>query len=273
MGTEQEALRGEPHALSIAGPSDVRLHFSGPPRNLTGTIPLINTGSERERVRHITVRTESLMGPASMPLREIPFYARLDQGQQASVDTTISIDPHTPPGTYEFALTIGNRTVPAIAHVTEVVDLRVDPTRTTILAGRSSSYTRTFVVENAGNVSLPGGTECEAPLFESLDLVSALVTGLHKSDRKSAESMTRAFLNEWADLQVGTVVIKRKPLTLKPGQKMPIDLQFVLPANLRPLRHYQTGLFLYNAMVSLDIYTTAKSGSERELNQTAQGGN
>ena len=273
MGTEPDAPQSAPQALSIAGPSDIRLRFSGPPRNLTGAVPLINTGPECERVRRMTIQSESLMGAAQMPLRELPFYARLDQGQQASVDTTIAIDPYTPPGTYDFALTIGGRTVPATAHVTEVVDLRVSPTSLTILAGAASSYTRTFVVENAGNVPLAGGAECEAPLFESIDLISALIVGLHKSDRQSAESMTRSFLNEWADLQVGTVLAKRKTVTLRPGQKMPIDVEFVLPKGLQPLHHYRTALYLYNAVVSLDLYTTAKSGSEQKKKETQQGGN
>jgi hypothetical protein len=270
MGSEQDASRSGFQALSIAGPDDLRLRFSGPPHHLTGAIPLINTGSDRGRIRQLAVHTESLMGPARMPLREIPFWARLDAGQQASVDTTISIDPRTPPGTYDFELTIGNRTVPATAHVTEVVDLRVDPLSVTILAGAASSYTRTFIVENAGNVPLPGGAECEAPLFETIDMVSALIAGLHKSDRKSASSMTRAFLNEWADLQVGTVLVKRNPITLRPGQKIPVDIEFVLSADLQPLHHYRTGLYIYNAMVSLDIYTTAKAGSGRESDQPAQ---
>jgi hypothetical protein len=248
-------------ALSFAGPGDKRLLFSGPPRNLTGKVPLVNTGAERERVRRIGIQAESLLGPARMPLNEVPFFARLDQGQQASIETSLSIDPHTPPGSYDFTLTLGDRTIPATAHVTEVVDLRVDPTTVTILAGAATSYKRTFVVENAGNVPLPGGAECEAPLFSSLDLVSALVVGLNKSDRKSAETMTLGFLNEWASLQAGTVVLKRKPMTLKPGQKVPIEIEFVVPADLPPLHHYRAGLYLYNAVVTLDLYTTAKSGS------------
>jgi len=269
MSTEQNAPPTASQALSIAGPEDICLRFSGPPDNLTGSIPLVNTGSERQRVRGFAVQSDSLTGPARMPLNQVPFFARLDQGEQASVETTISINPQTPPGTYDFTLTIGGRTVPAKAHVTEVVDLRVDPVTVTILAGAATSYTRTFIVENAGNVSLPGGTECEAPLFSTMDLASALVVGLHKSDRKSAETMTRAFLNEWADLQAGTVVMKRKAITLKPGQKIPVDIEFVLPADLPPLQHYRAGLFLYNSAVTLDVYTTAKSGSGTKSQQGA----
>jgi hypothetical protein len=87
------------------------------------------------------------------------------------------------------------------------------------------------------------------------------VMGLHKGDRQSAESMTRAFLNEWAELQAGTLTTKRKPMVLRPGQKLAVDVEFQLPPDLKPLRHFRASLQLYNATLSVDIYTTAKAGS------------
>ena len=73
--------------------------------------------------------------------------------------------------------------------------------------------------------------------------------------------MALAFLKEWAELEVGKLVTKRTPMILGPGQKVSVDLEFLLPAGLRPLRHYHANLQLYNATLSVDIYTTAKAGS------------
>lgn len=101
----------------------------------------------------------------------------------------MTLHAQTPPGKYDFQLTVGAKTLDAIAQVTEVVDLRLDPSEITILAGADTSYTRTFVAENAGNVPLPTGAQCEAPLFDSFDLISAMLAGLHSGDRKSAASM------------------------------------------------------------------------------------
>ena len=155
--------------------------------------------------------------------------------------------------------------MPATAYVSEVVDLRIDPNKITILAGSDTSYTRRFIAENAGNVPLPTGAECEAPIFDSFDLVSSLVIGLHKGDRTSAESMVKAFLNEWADLQAGTLVTRRKPIVLLPAQKIVGDIEFQLPPDLKPLRHYRASLQLYNAILSVDIYTSSNYGSRPKL--------
>lgn len=261
MGTNENASASDQQVLRLAGPEGTRLHFSGPPQSLTGTIPLVNAGPDKQKIRSVAVTSEKLRGAARLPLREIPFYARLYGGEQASVPATIVLDAQTPPGSYDLEFMVGGTTLPATAFVSEVVDLRLDPRQITILAGAATSYTRTLVVENAGNVPLPTGSQCEAPLFDSFDLVSSLLVGLHKGDRKSAESMARAFLNEWAELQAGTLVTKRKAMILAPGQKLSVDIEFQLPPDLKPLRHYRANLQLYNATLSVDIYTTAKAGS------------
>lgn len=252
------------NAVHLAGPEDTHLHFSGPPRALIGAIPLVNTTADKQKIRTVSVNSDSLQGPARIPLREVPFSARLYGGQQASVPATISLDPQTQPGSYDFELTVGSRTMRATAHVSEVVDLRMDPRQITILAGSTRRYTRTLNVENAGNVILPTGAQCEAPIFDSFDLISSLLIGLHNGDRSSAESMTRAFLNEWANLQAGTLITRRPALNLRPGQKLSVDVEFELPAELKPLRHYRANLQLYNATLSIDIYTTANFGSGAE---------
>jgi hypothetical protein len=261
MGQDGNTLASEQSTVHLAGPANARLRFSGPPKNLTGTIPLVNDGSEKQKIRSVAVKSDKLLGAAKLPLREMPFYARLYGGEQLSVPATLALDPQTPPGNYDLELTVGARTLAATAYVTEVVDLRLDPVRITILAGAETSYARTLVVENAGNVPLPTGARCDGPLFESFDLVSSFLTGLNKGDRKSAESMAKAFLNEWADLQAGTLITKRKAMVLAPGQKISVDVEFELPHVLKPLRHYQANLQLYNAVLSVDIYTTAKAGS------------
>jgi hypothetical protein len=267
MGTNGNALPSEQATVHLAGPEDTRLRFSGPPKNLTGTIPLVNTGSEKQKIRSVTVNSDKLLGPARLPLREVPFYARLYGREQVSVPATLVLDPQTPPGSYDLELTVGARTLQATAFVSEVVDLRLDPDQITILAGSATSYTRTLVVENAGNVSLPTGDQCDAPIFDSFDLVSTFLIGLNKGDRKSAESMAKAFLNEWADLKAGTLVTRRQAMVLTPGQKLAVDVEFQLPADLKPLRHYRANLQLYNATLSVDIYTTAKAGSSVKAHQ------
>jgi len=264
MGAIGSTPLSPPHAIQLAGPEDARLFFSGPPRALTGKIPLINSGTDKQKIRSVAVSAGDLLGAAGLPLREFSFYAKLGPGEQANISGKIMLDGKTPPGAYEIKITVGSRTLPATVYVTEVVDLRMQPRQITILAGSSSSYTRKFIFENVGNVDLAGGAQCEVPLFEPRDLTSSMLIGLHKADKTSAESMVKGILREWSDLPVGTLLINREPRTLRPGEKVVIDVEFQLPHDLKPIRRYHTNLQLYNANLKLDIYTTAKVGSARK---------
>jgi hypothetical protein len=264
MGSEGSGLISQPPAIEFAGPEDARLFFSGPPRRLTGSIPLINTAESRQNLRSLEVNGGDLMGSARTPLRDFPFTVRLSAGEQASVRGVIALDSRTPPGSYEIEVRIGSRNVPATVHVSEVVDLIAHPGSLTILAGSESSYTREVTVHNAGNIPLLSGTRCETPIFDSFDPVTSMLVGLHKSDRKSNETMVKAVLDEWAELQAGTLVITRDPLVLRPGQTEVVDLEFQLPPELKPLRHYKASLQLYNAVLNVEIYSSAKIASKKK---------
>ena len=250
----------EQGTLHLAGPAEARLRFSGPPKRLTGTIPLINKGSEKQRIRSIVVHSKKLLSAQRAPLSEIPVAARLQGGEQSSVRATLVLDPQTSPGSYDFEFVLADRKVAATAHVSAVVDLRVDPAEITILAGSSAPETRTIVLENAGNVPLALGSESETSLFDSSNLITTFLSGLHKAERESAEKMTEAFLNEWAELKAGTLVVRHEAITLAPGERKEIELECKIPTELKALHRYRARLPLYNASLSLNIYMTAKSG-------------
>ena len=243
------------HAIQFAGSDDSTLVFSGPPQALTGHIPLINTSQNKQKLRALQVSAMDLHGPAERPLREVGCFVRLGGGQQASVPMSISLAPGTPPGRYQFDMNVADKTVPVTAFVTEVVDLVIQPESITIVAGAASSYKRQFVAENRGNTKLPTGDRCEATLFHSFDLVSSMLVGLRKSDKGSAESMTKGFLEEWAELEAGTLVVTREPMILNPGDKIMSEAEFHLPPGLKPLRYYRASIGIYNATLSVDIYT------------------
>lgn len=264
MGSEGSDLISQASPIEFAGAENARLFFSGPPGRLTGSIPLVNTTESRQNLRCLEVNGGDLMGSARKPLRDFPFTVRLSAGEQASVRGVIALDSRTPPGSYEIEVRIGSRIVPATVHVSEVVDLIAHPGSLTILAGSESSYTREVTVHNAGNIPLLSGTRCETPIFDSFDPVTSMLVGLHKSDRKSNETMVKAVLDEWADLQAGTLVIHREPLVLRPGQTEVVDLEFELPPELKPLRHYKASLQLYNAVLNLEIYTSAKIAGKKK---------
>lgn len=260
MTAEIHDPAGAKRSLQFVAPGRTTLCFAGPPGGLTGSIPLVNHADVKLKLRSIRLRSSSLKGEAAAPLVGMPIFAALYPGEQASVPGTIVLDSSTLPGLHRFELTIGDTTVAAEAHVEEVVDLRISPSRLTLLAGGSGTSERTLVVENAGNLDLPLGARCETPIFNPNDLASALVAGINDSDKSSVEAMVKGILLRWGDLQAGTLVTRRDPVTLHPGQRLSMRVRFDLPAQLKPLSHYRADLQLYNAALTVDIYTSANYG-------------
>ncbi|MFQ5560063.1 MAG: hypothetical protein ACE5FU_05690 [Nitrospinota bacterium] len=70
-------------------------------------------------------------------------------------------------------------------------------------------------------------------------------------------------LDEFGEQHSGFVTITRKPVTLKPGQKSRVSLQFTLPDDFEPCSHFRTRHQLYNASLKIDIYTTSKSDRKK----------
>jgi hypothetical protein len=251
--------------IVLGGAEDTKLVFSGPPQALAGRIPIQNTTADKQKIRSIAVSGEALRGPAQLPLNEISFAARLAPGEQANVPGSIRLDPYTPPGAYDFEVTLGSKTLPATAFVNEVVDLRVQPDAITILAGNSYTYKRQFIAQNQGNTTLALGARCEAPIFDSFDLVSSMLIGLRKaSTSNDSKAMVTSMLQEWAGLQAGTLVVTRDPIILGPGQSITGEATFELPRELKPLREYHVSVQLYNAIIFIKIYTSATFGADQK---------
>jgi hypothetical protein len=239
--------------------------FSGPPKMLRGNIPLVNNSDQKLKMTSLPVTTDTLRGPASLPLQNMAVGVRLLPGEQAAVSSTIQLDPQTAPGTYNFSLDISGTSVAATAHVTEVVDFRMEPTEVTLLAGAETSFERTFVIENAGNVPLPLGERCEAPLVDSIDLRTSMLRGLHDAGDAELKEKVNAWMADWGKRIPGMLVILRDPIVLSPGNKITAKATFQLPKNLEPFRCYTADLQLYNALLSVTIYTTrnVNAGSEK----------
>jgi hypothetical protein len=139
----------------------------------------------------------------------------------------------------------------------------MEPSAVTLLVGSNLVIEREFMAENAGNVPLPLGERCEAPLFDSIDIFTALREGLRKTVGEELKPRVEKILDEIGRVQVGSLVVERERVTLRPGERRQMSARFVLPADIKPSRHYRAVLELYNATLLVDIYTTEKAGSRR----------
>ncbi|HEY7389182.1 MAG TPA: hypothetical protein VH640_11780 [Bryobacteraceae bacterium] len=262
----QDQPAGAEGKVQVGVPEGGKLFFSGPPSAVRGRIPLVNPTAEKLKIRSLGINAKDLRGPAQAPLTECPIYARLAPGAQASVAASLHLDHRTEAGQYEVEIRIAGRTIPATAQVTEVVDLDLQPASITIIAGSRTSYTRQLTAINNGNVPLPMGARCEAPLREPVDLETLMLVGLAKAPNVEAKRKVAAWLDEWGQTVGGSLVVTRDPVVVRPGQTVTADVQFEIPPSLKPLRHYRAALSLYNAALTIDIYTTAKAGSAGEEN-------
>jgi hypothetical protein len=238
--------------------------FSGPPHRLRGHLRLVNPSDQKLKLTSLPIETDNLLGPAHLPVRSLAVGVRLSPGQQAMIPGTLQLDPQTAPGSYEFSMNIAGQSVAATAHVTDVVDFRMEPSSVTLIAGGQTSFEKTFVIENAGNVPLPLGERCEAPLLDSIDLETAMISGLREALEDELKLKLQAWLDEWGRRSGGMLAIVRDPIILRPGQKISANATFELPRDLKPFRSYHADLQLYNATVSVDVYTTRKAGTDKE---------
>ncbi|HEX8280220.1 MAG TPA: hypothetical protein VF551_02490 [Chthoniobacterales bacterium] len=248
-------------ALSVA-PETETLVLAGPPQMLRGELRLRNESDAKAKIRSLAVRGRGESGSA-FAAANVQLAARLYPGEQANVPMQLALNSETPPGVYEMEMDVGGRTVPIRAHVTEHVDLRIEPAEVTLLAGGNRPLERTFVVTNSGNVPLPLGERCEAPMFDSVDFISALREALRKTVGKELKPRLESMMDEMGHMQVGALIVHRDKTTVRPGERLSMTARFELPEDTKPSRHYRAALQLYNATLAIDIYTMDKAGQKR----------
>ena len=241
--------------LRLAHAEDEPIVFYGPPDRLQGAIRLHNPSTEKLKLSSVAFDAPDIQGPGRVPLRHLQLAARLSPDEQAKVPATIQLDSATPPGKYEAIMLLGERKQRVQVHVTENIDLRVQPTRIAIYTEGELVFEREVIVENAGNVPLRLGGLCIVPLADAMELRAAIRNGLADACEQAPDAVLKAFLCAWSQQQVGTVSIARENVTLPPGETRPLTLTFTLPDDLQRFRRYEANLPLYTASLFLEVTT------------------
>src|SRR5262245_20687252 len=102
----------------------------GPPDSLEGELLLHNTGPDKLILRDVRLRGEAIArraaeadGPSELALRRVI----LRPGQLRRMPLQLALSPNTPPGEYHAEVQIGGGVRQLVIHVTEVVQLEIDP--------------------------------------------------------------------------------------------------------------------------------------------------
>lgn len=249
------AKKSQAYPLILAHAEDEPLVFYGQPGAIRGAVRLHNTSNEKVKLYGMPLDTPDIRGPGGAPLRQLQLSARLYAHQQATVPVMLQVDPATAPGTYEVSLQLGDRRRTAVVHVSEKIDLRLEPSRVSLHTEGEYVFQREFVVQNAGNVSLRLGSKCLALLVNPMELPAALRLGLKDACDQEPAEVLKAFLCAWSRRQVGNISLTREDITLEPGETRIETCTFTLPDNLRSFRRYDADMALYNATLHVTVYT------------------
>ncbi len=248
--------------------------FWGPPGQLRGTIQVRNRSDEKVKLRSLSLEASRVSGPAREPAI-VSLMVRLPPNSEAKLAGVLMLDPRTRAGEYDGYVTLGARRQRVRLLVTEHVDLRVHPGRIFIQTEGELEFEREFVFENAGNVPVALGGECQVPLVDTLETRTALRHGLEracKDDRTKDDDhddVLKAVLCAWSDQQTGPVSIRREPVTLEAGEIRPVRVTFVLPTDIRGLRKYRMDLVVYTAAIRVEVVTGRIGGAVASSLMTA----
>ncbi|MFQ5560064.1 MAG: hypothetical protein ACE5FU_05695 [Nitrospinota bacterium] len=169
------------HPVSCIDSADSPLVFYGPPHRLSGSFRLENASLEKVKLRTLALRSTTLKDSVNSPLTRLQVNSHVGPEERASVPAFMEVDPNTPPGVYDAEFEIGGRFQKIEAHVVETVNLLLQPESITLVAGTEDSFEREILVENAGNIPLALGGECQAPLIRSTDLMTSFREALRKT--------------------------------------------------------------------------------------------
>ncbi len=89
--------------------------------------------------------------------------------------------------------------------------------------------------------------------------------GLRKNVGVELKQRLERVLDDVGRAQVGPLRVHRERVILQPGERRAMVARFELPDDIKPARHYRALLELYNATLTVDIYTTEKAGTKETL--------
>ncbi len=229
------------------------LLLSGTPPICTGEIALRNLTGEKVRVKQLPARFDSA-AIGTVPLR---VFARLAPHETSRVPAHVVIGRATPAGTYSAAIDVGGgKQARAVLRVFESHRTRVVPQPLELRGAPGEQLRGEFVVENRGNVvqRIPR----HAMVFlEELDwLGRSVVHALREATRD--EGVVRVLdrlVLELKDTMMPTtpVTLTSAAQKLAPGQSVPVEFEFTLPAAIVKDRRYRAFMKLFGGRVWLDV--------------------
>jgi hypothetical protein len=214
--------------------SEPALVFRGPPRRLAA-LPLPATVSSLDTAQ-LPAAAVSILVEGAVPER-----ARVRPGREPGdpPELRVRLSASTPPGRYEGAATVGDRTVPLRIEVEPSERLRATPSRFQILAKPSGSETVEIQVVNSGNVPAEIPAQSSFYLFDGRGLDHAVWAAL-AADPPKGKGRMDVLLDDLAASHGGVVGVRVRDGagSIAPGERRTCRVEFGWSDRLRPGRRY-----------------------------------
>ena len=231
----------EHHEHIAIGENEIIL--SGPPASLRGPLILRNSTDEHLFIRELPMKN------AQNAAAVFPVHTTLKPREVKSKNIYYSIDPHTPPGTYQMDLQIGNESKKVTLIVHENLDIQLSPGNI-VLEGIEPGllHTKEILFSNKGNIALTIPTIKHNTLTD-MDLICrnlslAVRASGDEGIEKTLDAFTRGLkkdITDWVDISIteaGQVV--------EPGQTILLHVNITLPADVNKNYHYQGDIRIFD---------------------------
>lgn len=215
--------------------SEPAVVLRGPPTRLAATRPLpVDIGSvDGARVPASAV---SVLVEGAVPER---VRVRRAHEPGAAPELRVRLASSTPPGRYEGAATVGDRTVPVVIEVEPAPRLRAAPSRLETTAEPAGSETVEIHLANSGNLPIEIPARSSFCLFDGAGIDHAVWAAL-TTDPPGGKGRMDVLLDDLAASHGGLVDVRVRDGagSIAPGERRTCRVELRWSDRLRPGRRY-----------------------------------
>jgi hypothetical protein len=253
--------------LRLALPERAPIEVVGPPGSLRIDLTLANDGDAPVVVRGASIRALAARdGGRLLPAVGASLAAMLQAGETATASLRLIVGAHTPSGEYLGEIDVAGNVRPLALTIVEHVRLAIEPMPVVLDSGAGTTYRKTVLFRNLGNVPLHIGHPGPVPIGEELPFaaVAAEIVTAGRASDTAKELVGKLFGRREARLltEIGVMNVRLSEGTfaLAPGTSNAATLDCSLPNGLSPHRRYHAYAPLYDA----DLAFLIASGGNRD---------
>jgi hypothetical protein len=245
------AQAGDPKGRLMADAA-APLVLVGPPRQIRGEFVVRNPTERKIIVRQPVLKAAApatgrakaaaaKAGIAALPETVALRRIKVRAGQSRPVPLSLTLDPRTPPGTYQAELDVGGEQRSVVVHVTEDVALALSPDEIVLPGRAGEKFEKRVVFTNEGNVPVHvkaiGAVVLEDEAAHCRALRGALqdVGDTMKNLDDFAVALGRRYKAIYDTIALR---VQNDEVTVAPGETRPIDLTITLPEKLDKRARY-----------------------------------